>query len=417
MGTAPNTFFDIHCHAFNMAHPSLYGLLENVRQTSTGDIIKEVVNFAEYLPVRSLSTSRRHLLNLLAVMEHDVGGMFMLMEDDLAGTFRDRRDEPFIKDNVLRLAGRTFDKIVLTPLLMDFNTPSLQAEDIYYNRPPQKTMQKQIDDTLEGIKYYLKERPKGMLEIYPFLGLNPANYTFNQLRKFLNDHLGLYSISRHLFYKTFLALSHLDLGDPIAGRGLFAGVKLYPPLGFDPWPDGDKEALMKVNYLYEFCQKRRIPITTHCDDQGYRTIPLELSQKWTSPHHWRKVLNHYPQLKLNFAHFGRQYTKRFGNKKEPNWYDAIIELCCEFDHVYTDFSFTGCHPDFYDELAETFDNLPKPQRDVLSRKIMFGSDFIINLLDIESYYDYYKLFQNAPQSPELKYKFCSENPSRFLFEK
>jgi hypothetical protein len=399
-----------------MAHPSLYGFLENIRQSSTGDIIKEVVNFNEYLPVRNLTTTRRSLLNLLAVMEHDVGGMFLLMEDDLAGVFR-KEDAPFISNNELTVAGHTYDRIVLTPLLMDFNTPSLRAKDIYYNRPPKKPMQKQIEDTLEGIKFYLKQRPKGLLEIYPFLGINPANYTFDQMRKFLNDYLGFSSISRHLFYKTFTALSQWDMGEPIAGKGLFAGVKLYPPLGFDPWPEEDKNALMKVNYLYEFCQKRRIPITTHCDDQGYRTIPIEQSQKWTSPHHWRKVLNHYPQLKLNFAHFGRQYSKRFGNKKEPNWYDAIIELCCEYDHVYTDFSFTGAKPDFYAELAETLADLPKPKRDVLSRKIMFGSDFMINLLEIDSYYDYYKLFDESPLSSNLKNKFCSENPSRFLFEK
>ncbi len=416
MSSTINTFFDIHCHAFNMAHPSLYAFLENIRQSSTGDIIKEVINFNEYLPVRRLTTTRRSLLNLLAVMEHDVGGMFLLMEDDLAGVFR-TNETPFIKKNTLSIAGFTYDRIVLTPLLMDFNTPSMHADDIYYNRPPKKPIEKQIEDTLDGIKHYVKDRPKGMLEIYPFLGINPANYTLDQLRKFLNDHLGLYSISRHLFYKAFLALSQLDIADPLAGRGLFAGVKLYPPLGFDPWPENDKSGMMKANYLYEFCQKRRIPITTHCDDQGYRIIPLELSQKWTSPHRWRKVLQHYPDLKLNFAHFGRQYSKRFGNKKEPNWYDTIIELCCEYDHVYTDFSFTGCQPDFYDDLSKTFAELPAPQRDVLQRKIMFGSDFMINLLEIESYYEYYKVFHNAELSSDIKHKFCSDNPSRFLFEK
>ena len=83
-----DTFFDIHCHAFNMAHPSLFGFLENVRKTGTGDILKEVISISDFLPSRSILMTRRHILNLLAVMENDVGGMFTLIEDDLAGFFR-----------------------------------------------------------------------------------------------------------------------------------------------------------------------------------------------------------------------------------------------------------------------------------------------------------------------------------------
>ncbi|RQW01625.1 amidohydrolase [candidate division KSB1 bacterium] len=350
-------------------------------------------------------------------MENDVGGMFLLMEDDLAGAFRKDGQPPFLQDDLLRIGGHAYERIILTPLIMDFNTPALKADAIYYDRPPTKPLQKQINDTLDGIRHYVRERPKGKLEIYPFLGINPANYALDEVRKLLSDYLGLHAISRHLFYKAFSALSQLDIAEKISGKGLFAGVKLYPPLGFDPWPEAQPEEMAKVNYLYDFCQKRSIPITTHCDDQGYRTIPLAISHEWTSPQHWRKVLQHYPQLKLNFAHFGRQYTRKFGSRRDMEWFTEIIDLCCEYDHVYTDFSFSGSKPEFYDLLLKTLNEMSAPQQDVLRQKILFGSDFMIHLLDVESYYDYVKIFHESKLSDALKHQFCSINPARFLFEK
>ena len=218
MGIASgHTFYDIHCHAFNLSHPSLYGFLENLRHSNAGDLLKEVFTLSEFMPIRNLATTRRHLRNLLAVMEHDVGGMFLLMEDDLSGKFRSARDTAFLHDDVLSIGGNSYDRIILTPLLIDFNTPALSADDIYYNRPPKKLLQKQIDDTLNGIRFYLKERPKGLLEIYPFIGLNPANYSLAQVQKIMNDYFGLHAISRHLFYKAFQAMNHLDVGAPISG--------------------------------------------------------------------------------------------------------------------------------------------------------------------------------------------------------
>lgn len=410
-------FFDIHCHAMNLTHPSFLAFIENLGKSHTSSILKEALTLGDMLPTHSLSGTRSHLLNLLTVMESGIGAMFLLMEDDLAGRFRTSGDQPFIRDEKLHVGGDDYDRLVLTPLIMDFKTPGVQTNDIYYSQPPEKSLRKQIRDMLEGIRYYVQKRPDGMLEIYPFLGLNPLNYQLEEIQKLLHEFLGLSSIPRKLFYKTFVALRQVDIATPISGRGLFAGVKLYPPLGFDPWPEGDPDAFVKVNYVYEFCQKRGIPITTHCDDQGFRTISLEQSLEWTSPARWRAVLSHYPQLKLNFAHFGRQYLKKFGVIREMTWFHEIIDLCCRYDNVYTDFSFTGVRPDFYSFLAKTLAEMNVKKRVTLQRKIMFGSDFMINLLDIQSYYDYYKLFDESELSAEQKRTFGSENPARFIFQR
>ena len=410
-------FFDIHCHAMNLTHPSFLAFMENLGKSDASSIFKEALTLGDMLPTRSLSATRGRFLNVLTVMENDIGAMFMMMEDDLAGRFGQREDQPLIRNKKLHVGGHEYDRLVLTPLIMDFKTPGLEAKDVYYNQPPEKPLRKQIRDILDGIRHYVQERPDGMLEIYPFLGLNPLNYELEEIQKLLHEFLGLHSISRQLFYKTFIALRKIDIATPISGRGLFSGVKLYPPLGFDPWPEGDPDALVKVNWVYEFCEKRGIPITTHCDDQGFRTIPLEQSLEWTAPARWRPVLTHYPALKLNFAHFGRQYLKKFGVKREMIWFDEIVDLCCRYENVYTDFSFTGVRPGFYTFLAGALKEMESQRSAALQRKIMFGSDFMINLLDIQSYYDYYKLFDESGLSAEQKRKFGSENPARFLFER
>jgi hypothetical protein len=59
MGTSlPNRiFYDIHCHAFNLSHPSMYGFLENLRHSNAGDLLKEVFTLREFTPIRNLATT------------------------------------------------------------------------------------------------------------------------------------------------------------------------------------------------------------------------------------------------------------------------------------------------------------------------------------------------------------------------
>ena len=413
--TQQNSFYDIHCHAMNLSHPSFLAFLENISKSSPSSVLKEVLTLSDFLPSRSFSGATRHIMNLLTVMENDIGGMFVLMEEDLAGRFRKDSSELFIHGNKLHIAGRQYDRLVLTPLIMDFRSRNVEAKNVYYKQPPDKQLRKQIRDMLEGIRYYLQHSTIGIMEIYPFLGINPMHYELEEIKKLFREFLGLHSISRKLFYKAFTALRQVDISH-LSGRGLFAGVKLYPPLGFDPWPEADPDELVKVNWVYEFCEKHNIPVTTHCDDQGFRTIPLEQSLEWTAPERWRKVLDLYPKLKLNFAHFGRQYLKKFGIIREMSWMHDIIELCCEFENVYTDFSFTGVRKEFYEFLAGTLKDMSLKKRLKLERKILFGSDFMINLLEIESYFDYFKLFDESGLTSEQKNKFASENPARFLFQ-
>jgi predicted TIM-barrel fold metal-dependent hydrolase len=51
---------------------------------------------------------------------------------------------------------------------------------------------------------------------------------------------------------------------------------------------------------------------------------------------------------------------------------------------------------------------------VIEDKILFGTDFMINLTSIASYVDFYKLFEESPLNETQKHRFGSINPKKFL---
>jgi len=198
-----------------------------------------------------------------------------------------------LSDGVLHVCNQEYTSFILTPLLIDFSAPSSFPPSVYYNRTPQKLVERQIADVMRAIKNYREKRPNGILRVYPFVGINPSRYTSDSLLAFLTTCFSNYTKTEHEFEQRFFEF-------PDKAQSFFAGIKLYPPIGFDPWPDDPKER-QKVTLLYQFAEERGIPITTHCDDQGYRIIPLEDALKFTSPSRYRPVLAQFPQLVLNFA--------------------------------------------------------------------------------------------------------------------
>jgi predicted TIM-barrel fold metal-dependent hydrolase len=194
----------------------------------------------------------------------------------------------------------------------------------------------------------------------------------------------------------------------------FIGVKVYPPLGFDPWPDNDPLELEKVKYLYDFCQEKRIPIVTHCSHGGFCVLKDSKRRLFTDPARWGKVLENYNDLILDFAHFGGDADK----DQTEGWMDKIIDLILSHKNVYADIScicFTDKH---YSRLNASFEKMRfknEEQKNKLMQRIMFGSDFMINLLWADSYKSYLENFFATSFFKGEKKAFCSVNPSRFLF--
>lgn len=168
----------------------------------------------------------------------------------------------------------------------------------------------------------------------------------------------------------------------------FAGLKLYPPLGYYPFDE-------RLNPIYEYAEKYQIPITSHCARGGVfykgkitndmlvhpKTGEHIKEQKnkyftdvYTDPNNYHYVLKRFPNLKINLAHFGGydEWQKYLGNSFDdglPTWYEKISILLKEYNNVYTDISYTMFNADLFNLLKLTL------QDNSIKNKILYGSDF------------------------------------------
>jgi len=414
---AQMSFYDVHCHALTLSHPSFLAFIETVRARRFESLLSYAAAPNYLVSSLFLKTGER-IRNMLAVMENDAGSIFSLMEDDLAGAFATADDpRPLLSDGELGIGRLRFDRLVLVPLVMDFTAGGGTATGSYYNRPASKPVELQVRDLLEGIRDYRLTRPRGFLEIRPFLGIDTRHYELDSLKALLERSFAGYSRDRDVSSAAFAAMADFEGGR--GGEPHFAGIKVYPPLGFDPWPEEGGEGgaeREKLELLWGFCEERRIPVTTHCDDQGFRVVGLEKSLGMTSPEHWAPLLDRFPELYLDFAHFGAQYLRAIGRNQSTEWTDRIVGLMREHPNVYADFSFNGTDPDYYRWLLGYFDRIGAADAELVRDRLLFGSDFMVNLSRIRSYADYYRVFASSPLGDEEQRRFCHDNPERFLFD-
>ena len=410
-------FYDIHCHAMNLSHPNFLAFLNRFESSVRTQGIKVFLGtnllMAAYFILNPLCPKLLEVIlkktgiegavfrvkNLLALMENDLGAFFQFVEECL--------HEHIFTSGQLSIGSFTYNKLVLTPLIMDFGYKNMTNPSLHYFRKPiQKPVVEQVIDIFNGIKqFYSPESVGRILEIYPFLGINTANYSQEQISMMLEKYFSSY---RGEESDLFTKLGKFDGDIEQMRSNFFAGIKVYPPLGFDPWPSNQSE-LKKAESLYYYCEEKGIPITSHCSDGGFRVVDLKSAWEFTSPARWEKVLQKYSGLKLNLAHFG---NGRFSKK----WSDKIVSLIEQYDQVYADFSCRGFDDDFYLSLHNLLHKGNDKTRERLMERVLFGSDFMINLLWMDSYCQYLKIFCDTPHFlAEEKDAFCCLNPKRFLF--
>ncbi|HOJ52809.1 MAG TPA: amidohydrolase family protein [Syntrophales bacterium] len=409
-------FYDIHFHAMNLSHPNILAFLArfNLRLLLlAGSVIGPIVTF--------LAGGRiKRTLNLLSVMENDIANFFLLLEYSLKYWPSAAGDPPPADGGKIIAGNMAYDRLVLTPLMMDFGAKNITTAS-YYRFPPQKPIAEQVIDLFNGIarytKYELRASSTGevrvlerlfppLFEIYPFLGLNPRNYTLSEIETLLKKYFDDYTPDWEKF-RAHMGTFDGDIGR--MGSFNFMGIKVYPPLGFDPWPEKEPEELEKVNYLYNLASEKGLPITSHSSDGGFVTV--KDSAYRTDPARWEEVLKRYPELKLNLAHMGHEGKRRWGIFPRKAWRKKVLNLVDKYENVYTDFSCLAFDDSFYEDLRKTLDQAPKKLR----QRILFGSDFMINLLWIDSYNDYLARFLKTRYlTTEERHLFCSVNPCRFL---
>ncbi|MCH2213582.1 MAG: amidohydrolase [Flavobacteriales bacterium] len=246
-----------------------------------------------------------------------------------------------------------------------------------------------------------------------------------------------------------------DMGSEIGGRvgvdNVFHGIKIYSPNGYSPTdphfmdPTYDFVAGMP---LYEWCVKFNIPIMAHNSDAGFATFadklevhgdicihhddpnqPYAISYKdkeeiefrynianggfkkavkeravtLNHPSLWRKVLRKYPDLKICLAHFGGESER---------WQNEIAKLMLEYKNVYTDLS-SLIDIERLKDIHKAYFTRDTPRNLKIRSRIMYGSDYFLNLLLGAKFDQYYTNFRSVFSKRDLEFM-SREVPKTFL---
>ncbi len=412
-------FVDVHTHLMTLKEPDFAAfispIIENPASFISGSLSKDYIFTSLYDGKVSPAAA---VENTLITFTESISETMELMEEDLKGRYRSSGnaarypDLPYLRDGMLHFGNSSYDRMIICPMLIDFTHKSTSAKRTYYDVRNDDKIIPFLKDTMEAMSLFYRKNSSSIISFCPFAGINPPAHSQEYVEEFLHQYLCL---NREFSRKS----------DGECSKAFF-GIKLYPPLGTCPWP-ADETELRKMRTIYAFCEKNGIPVITHCDDQGFRTIDAKDAWKFTDPSSYRSVLENYPRLILDFAHVGKQYgllnmrgslletiNAKLKGQPADDWFYTIMKLMNEFPSVYSDISFTGCYPEFYTQLARYLDGVGENERKNIESRLMFGSDFSINLLKVESYSAYFKVFEDSPLSDEVKERMVTENPMRFL---
>jgi len=102
----------------------------------------------------------------------------------------------------------------------------------------------------------------------------------------------------------------------------------------------------------------------------------------------------------------------FGSSDDA-WRKTIVDTIKNHENVYTDFLCNTHGDEYYEKLNKT---LTGNSDQKLDDRVLFGSDFMINLIWLKSYNEYLKVFFGTTHlNDDMKFKFTNINSERFLF--
>lgn len=255
----------------------------------------------------------------------------------------------FSIQNILELKNSPF---VTGILMMDLETG--------WNMKVRRPLVQQIDD----LKALSEQHP-----VLPFFAIDPRRAELK------GENENLYA----LFLKAF-----------IEGNTSFFGVKCYPALGYLPED-------VRLEPIFQICQEKNIPITTHCGGESVSTFEkkivvekadgsqeielpgsnrAERARYLNDPANWEPVVRKFPQLKINLAHFTSEtFWSEYISHGSDTRIEKIIEMVSQDNNqVFTDFSFNVINEDLFEALLGVMNAHPQ-----VASKVMFGTDFWVVL--------------------------------------
>jgi predicted TIM-barrel fold metal-dependent hydrolase len=440
----PDKFFiDIHCHLFNAEHVPLRQSIRRISNNFNKGLIKRGIIAAGAVVVAPLLILSS---NTLAKKFYKVFEAFIRFFDQPA------------KDNIrdiIRAIRQVHGRAdmdnrqrILTPLVMDF-----ELCESY------KRLVNQVHDLSKAISDKSTYLKKHNTRILPFLGMDLRRFyveSNNTPAKALQD----------FFTKVGVTFKPAAIRrDPTQlENGDFIGIKLYPSLGFDIYPQDARLRARNVA-IFQRLKELQLPITTHCQVTSYECDPGNVSNEtlinYANPHKWWQLLKQYPSLhdiRINFAHFGgeegvakalmwndeipdpEQLYLSPGGLFSSSWTYWIMRLLKQYPNTYSDISAF----DFSDKKAVAslawliqrdsegiYDALGTLR---LKDKLMWGSDVPMILSDHGTYRQLFNAFYKMlafkdydsgnygmPDRPtiaqdEIFNLLVETNPKRFLFE-
>ncbi len=129
-----NYFYDIHYHAFDISHANLSAFLKRIlkdKQKGIDSLLNENLKWwlkfiIPLIPnkliskkiVSSLDNKIINIQNTLSVYEQPIEDHFLIIEYFLKKRYKDIA--PIIKENNVIIGGKSYDKLIICPLIMDF---------------------------------------------------------------------------------------------------------------------------------------------------------------------------------------------------------------------------------------------------------------------------------------------------------
>lgn len=293
---------------------------------------------------------------------------------------------------------------LFTPLMMDMHNRAERR----IRKPAEFYITKQADDLSELIN-----DESGRYNLLPFIPVDP---TISPDDRNAFDHFDI-------FLKAF--------------RGEYGfmpgGIKIYPSLGYLP----SHPLLMPV---YEVCERKNIPVTAHCSSgtvhayfrrikniRGWKigadgNLTDRPETKWflffqknkyenyfNHPKNWEPVLQQFPNLRINFAHFGgsRQWRRLIRGRKNT-WPTRIIDYFGRFPNVYADVSYTNAFPEINKLIKERIVSSA-----LVRSRVLYGFDYYMVVK--EGHYRSIKAEFDTLMGEAVIDEISRVNPLKFLF--
>jgi uncharacterized protein len=208
----------------------------------------------------------------------------------------------------------------------------------------------------------------------------------------------------------------------------FAGIKLYPSLGYFPYD-------ARLYPVYEYAEAHDLPVISHCSpfnptyNKGWPSeikallasskIPLDLNTNnrrklcanFAHPLNYKYVLDDFKKLRICLAHFGSDYYwNQFIDfpENKGGWFYVIHNMLGEYKNLYSDISFTMNERRFFPLLKILL------SESKIRDQILFGSDYY--MVESKSTERWFGLELRGYLGENDFRTIAYDNPKRFLGE-